>query len=522
LPTQVAGYANTESKKPITTSTVFEAASLSKPVVAFAVLQLVDRGLISLDAPVARYIRVVELSPDPRWNALTVRMLLNHTSGLPNEIRSGEKLSFAFEPGSRFSYSGTGFLLLQRIIEAVTYQTFDSYMKHAVFSPLKMKSSSFTWRLDYEHRKANGHSNINKPTDLRRPLHARASSSLHTTADDYARFLQAVLLHRGLRSSTWKLMVNHQSPVQADCVVCIGRPIEVTAANLSWGLGWGLEVVRSGSKLFHWGENNGDFQAFVEGETSAKNGIIILTNSGNGLSIVPTLVQSIFPGKHPAFSWMGYDEVDSRSRTVLRSIVKQGAEAVLEVELPTLSEAQWNRIGYNLLARDRVIDAIKVFELNVRLFPNSANVYDSLGEAYAAAHRSRDAVASYRKSLELDKNNENAREMLKRLEGHDSAIQRRCHSSIRLRASRIQHHAKALLQGMRGNWPRIQSTKKVNDTFLNTLSKRTDGMDRSMDVLKTLEKQMLAERQGFEPWIRFHVYTLSKRAPSATRPSLRL
>jgi CubicO group peptidase (beta-lactamase class C family) len=416
VPVRVAGYANVATKKPVNPNTIFEAASLSKPVVAYGVLQLVDRGLIGLDAPVRRYIATHELAADKRWGALTIRMLLDHTSGLPNEVRSGAKPGFFFDPASRFSYSGMGFTLLQQVIEAVTRQPFEEYMQAAVFRPLKMQSSSFVWRDDYEERKANGHDSVNRPTALRRPLTARAPSSLHTTAGDYARFLEAVLSGKGLKRKTWRLMLSRQTPVQADCVVCIHRPAGTTAASLSWGLGWGLERVGSRTMFFQWGENNGDFEAFVAGEPATRKGIVILTNSGNGLSIIPTLVQRFFPGEHPAFAWMGYDTINSPAQVVLRRIVNQGAASALKAANPTLTEAQWNRIGYNLLARGKVPDAIQVFELNVQLFPRSANVYDSLGEAYLAATRTADAIASYRKSLELDQQNENARSMLKQLE----------------------------------------------------------------------------------------------------------
>src|ERR1043165_9457464 len=100
-------------------------------------------------------------------------MLLNHTSGFPNELHPGERLGFAFTPGTRFSYSGVGYSLLQQIIERVSGLPFEEYMERNVFHPLGMSSSSFIWRKDYEGRKANGHNAAGKPTAIRKPGSAK-------------------------------------------------------------------------------------------------------------------------------------------------------------------------------------------------------------------------------------------------------------------------------------------------------------------------------------------------------------
>ena len=417
-PTQAYGLRDASTKQPITQDTIFEAASLSKPVVAYCVLKLADRDLVALDAPVSRYIDVPELQEQPGWKRLTVRMLLDHGSGLPNELRGGEKVQFAFDPGARFSYSGFGFSLLQQVIEAVSHQTFEQHIQAAVFDPLGMKDSSFVWRADYAQRKARGHDNLGRPGEMREPTTPRAASSLHTTAGDYARFLQAVLTGTGLKRSTWKSMSSPQIPVQQDCVVCVSKPPAARSMHISWGLGWGIERVGEKALLFQWGENNGDFEAFVEGDIASRNGVVILTNSGNGLSIVPLIVQELLPGNHPAFAWMGYDYHGSTFRTVLRHVLAQGPATVLNAStgVASLTESQWNRIGYNLLARNRTADAIRVFEYNVHRFPDSANVYDSLAEAYMSAGRTVDAIANYKKSLALDPHNKNAEQIIQKLE----------------------------------------------------------------------------------------------------------
>ncbi|HEX8233492.1 MAG TPA: serine hydrolase [Caulobacteraceae bacterium] len=408
------GLANSATASPVRNSTIFEAASLSKPVVAYAVMKLVDSGRLRLDSTIADYAEGGVLAADPRWKRITVRMLLSHQSGLPNELHPRDQLAIAFEPGSQFSYSGVGYSFLQKAIESTTKLPFEAYVEAAVFRPLGMKDSSFEWRQDYEDRKATGHDNVGRPTSRRKPEAAKAPSSLHTTARDYAAFLRAVLLGEGLSQASHREMLRPQVPAPENCVVCVGKTPGVRSENLSWALGWGVEKRPSSDLIFHWGENNGDFQAFVIGDVKRRDGLVILTNSGNGLSIVPALVKTKFAGEHPAFKWMGYDPYDSPARAVQRRILALDAEKVLR-GAPSLTESQWNRIGYQLLARGRPEDAIRVFSFNAATFANSANAHDSLGEAYLAAGRKPEALKSYQRSLALDPHNENARSVIAKL-----------------------------------------------------------------------------------------------------------
>src|ERR1044071_3487603 len=102
------GVANAETKAPLTRDAIFESASLTKPMFAYAVLKLVDAGVLSLDVPLSNYLD--EPVTDPRMKKITARMVLTHTTGYQNEVMPGQTLEVHFEPGSRFSYSGAGYL----------------------------------------------------------------------------------------------------------------------------------------------------------------------------------------------------------------------------------------------------------------------------------------------------------------------------------------------------------------------------------------------------------------------------
>jgi CubicO group peptidase (beta-lactamase class C family) len=178
------GVKDAASGTPVDADTVFEAASLSKPVFAYAVLKLVDAGKLDLDAPLSKYLPG-DYVEDPRQSAITARRVLSHTSGFPNWRPPGQPLKIHFAPGERFSYSGEGFVYLQKAVERLTGQTLDAVMKRLVFEPLHMASSSYLWEDRYERRKATRHDAAG-----RRPLRRRRrrSARLAYDAGDYARF----------------------------------------------------------------------------------------------------------------------------------------------------------------------------------------------------------------------------------------------------------------------------------------------------------------------------------------------
>jgi CubicO group peptidase (beta-lactamase class C family) len=347
------GVMNAETRQPVTDATVFESASLTKPVFAYAVMELVRRGTIALDRPLVEYLP--EPVSDERMKAITARMVLSHTTGFQNEVMPGDTLRLLFPPGERFGYSGAGFLYLQRVVEHLTGKPLPELMRELVFEPLRMRDSSYVWLPSYETRKAWGHSMAGTVRERRRPSGATVAT-LHTTTGDYAKFVVAVMKDsRGMLAPQVK--VNEE---------------------ISWGLGWALE----GKAFWHWGENNGEFHTFVMAYPDG-DGVVIFTNSGNGHSIMPELVaETLGRGEHPAFALMGYDGYRSPMNVALRDVSRRGVAAL---ENASLTEQQINRIGYFLLEKQRFTDAIAVFLLNVRRFPKSPNVYDSLGEAYAAS-----------------------------------------------------------------------------------------------------------------------------------------
>ncbi len=397
----------------IVRSSVFEAASLSKPVFAYAVLRLVDQEIISLDEPISSLYQYEDIAHDPRYTSITPRIIMSHSAGFPNWRRRGQQLTIDFDPGSLFSYSGEGFVYLQLAVMSHLGEPLDMLVKRLVFDPLEMSSSSYLWRDDFEGRLASPHGSEGEVLTKRkpRPGQGNAAASLHTTAIDYARFIQALMNGTGLSDRLAIEMLRPQ--------------IEVDS-GVSWGLGIGLQANPFGTAFWHWGDNTG-YKAFTVAYPEHGVGVVWFTNSENGHSILNELLSATLGGDYPASSWLDYEQYDSPVRYVRQRLERVFAEDGLDAaisEYRLLKESQppeaftehlLNALGYRLLRGGQVEDAIVVFELNVAEYPDASNPYDSLGEAYLTAGDTALAIQNYQRSLDLDPTNSNAQSVLQNL-----------------------------------------------------------------------------------------------------------
>ena len=286
----VVGVRNSLDRTAVDQQTIFSAASLSKPVFAYAVLQLVDADKLAFDTPLSLHVPDY-VADDPRAAAVTVRHVLSHTSGLPNWRSVDLPLKTYFPSGERFSYSGEGFVWLQRVVEAVTGEPLNTALRRLIFEPLGMHRSSYTWQLAFEANYADPHDAEMEPGTITKPSEPNVAASLHTTADNFARFMHAVLAGAGLRRDTARLWFEPQ--------------VHLHDVQIAWGLGWGLEP-KSGT-FFQWGDyDHGRFKAFAMGSMQQRCATVVLTNGFHGMAIMPELIGKSLPGPHPAFAWLGY------------------------------------------------------------------------------------------------------------------------------------------------------------------------------------------------------------------------
>jgi CubicO group peptidase (beta-lactamase class C family) len=280
-----AGYgtADAATGERVGVATVFEAASLSKPVVAYGVLLLAQEHVLDLDRPLDSYLPAPYLPSEPGARTISARMALGHTTGFPNWRPRGGPLALLRGPGTRFGYSGEGYVYLQRVVEQLTGQPLDGFLGERVLGPLAMADSTFVWTTGMEQRAARGHNAAGAPVPKDKPGRANAAWSLHTTAPDFVRFVGALL---GAAEA---------GPLSGPGVEEMLRPHTPLHGPLAWGLGWGLHQESGGETLFwHWGDNAG-YKAFAAGSRSRGVGVVVLTNGNAGLAVAERLVLEALP-----------------------------------------------------------------------------------------------------------------------------------------------------------------------------------------------------------------------------------
>ena len=270
-------------------SNVFEVASLSKPVFAYAVLAMAARKILDLDAPLSdlapppyihRQQRTVDTFEDARVVDLTPRLILAHRSGLPNWSRQ-QPLAFDRAPGGAWGYSGEAYVLLQQVIERRLGLSLETLSRREVFTPLRMSSSSFNPAGHPRRATGHDHQGTAVPSSLSLPS---AATSLLSTVDDMSRFAQRLLAS----VDDGRLL----EPM-------FTRNVEVDSSRgLWWGAGMGL--AKSGH-FFHWGANPG-FRALLVGSRPMGKAVVVLTASENGMGLAADVVRHQF-GELPLLSF---------------------------------------------------------------------------------------------------------------------------------------------------------------------------------------------------------------------------
>lgn len=272
--TSTHGFTNDLTQGPVQLQTKFEAASLTKPVFAYLVLQLCDQDLLELDVPLVEYLPEYEISQDPRYKQITPRMVLCHSTGFQNWSKKPVRISF--DPGTRFQYSGEGYVYLQKAMEKITGKDLGQLLMEYLFEPLQMNHSamvrtevvneqlSHTFDKEGKREPKRSLANSNGNTE------PNAAYSLYTTIGDYTRFIL-------------NLLDNQKIPLAEARFSEMIRAHNTYNQEVLWGLGWGLYPTE-GNLLWHWGDNGG-FKAFVCLDLATKSGILLFTNSYNGLKV---------------------------------------------------------------------------------------------------------------------------------------------------------------------------------------------------------------------------------------------
>jgi len=428
------GLANMEWNIPNAPDTKFRLGSITKQFTATLILQLVEQGKIKLDG------KLIDYLPEYRKDTgakVTIHNLLSHTSGIPSYtslpgffqnvsrnpftvddfIKKYASGDLEFEPGTKFVYDNSGYFLLGAIIEKVTGKPYEQVLKENIFDPLGMKNTGYDHWDTIISKRATGYSRSARGfhtaayLDMSIPY---AAGSLYSTVEDLYLWDQALYGDKVLSAKSKELMFKPN-------LNNYGYGFVITKATLAPPAKLQVPVIQ------HNGGING-FNTVIVRMTNDKRLIVLLDNAEDGqyLDRISLGIMNIL-----------YDQpVDSPKRSIanelLNTITEKGvASAIAQYRAlkaaPTaqeldFGEAELNRLGYQLLSMKKAAEAIEILKLNVEMFPQSANVYDSLGEAYSAHNDKELSIASYKKSLELDPNNANAKAHLGMLTGEQKDV----------------------------------------------------------------------------------------------------
>lgn len=421
------GMANMEYDIPNQPNTKHRLGSITKQFTAALILQLAEEGKLKLDEPISTYL------PDykgPAADKVTIHHLLTHSSGIPNytsfegffEEHSRDPYSpgdfvkmFAdstlqFTPGEKFSYSNSGYFLLGYIIEKVTGKPYEQVLQERILDPLNMKDTGYDHHATILKNRASGYEKngdgyVNAPyLDMSLPY---AAGSLYSTVEDLYKWDRALYDNKLLSEESKKLMF---SPYVKD-------------GDGYYAYGWNITNLPIGKTkdsvkvIAHGGGING-FNTLIARFPEDENLIVLLNNTGGTkLQEIGMNINNILHGEDyqmPKKS-MAMDVYHTMSKGGAAAGVKKYKE-LKQDDSYALDEGEMNRMGYRLLQDGKIQEAIEVFKINVEEFPDSWNVYDSLGEAYMNDGQKEKAISNYKKSIQMNPENENGKQMLSKIE----------------------------------------------------------------------------------------------------------
>ncbi len=295
---RVAAWGDQAPGVKATPHTLYNIASMTKPMAAEAMLRLVVKGKAGLDEPMANWWVDPDIASDPRRDKLTLRIALSHQTGFANwRFVDGGKLRFLRDPGTRFGYSGEGFEYAARYMQKRVGKDFETLATQQVFRPLGMKETALTRRDWFAGR-------IAPPTtkdgtllapSIREPLNPSAADDGYTTPSDYARFLIAML--KPDRIGRKVAIERNQMQVSAKDQACEGARINICPDDVGWGLGWAM--MRSGDHNIYWHGGNDKGEATIGWwEPATGRGGVIFTNSAIGDAAFPDIMAAM--GADPA------------------------------------------------------------------------------------------------------------------------------------------------------------------------------------------------------------------------------
>lgn len=416
------GYANEETKEKITPESVFYIASVSKQFTAMGIMMLQEKNKLTFDD------KVEDFFPDypDHLKNITVRQLLNHTSGLtdreyykltnPNNTAVFEMLmkqdSLELKNGETFRYSNSGYTILALIIQKVSDQPIDQFFNQEIFKPLEMQNTTATKAVAKSSSNfVNGYNLIGSKSDYMSSV--IGPGGIYSTLNDLEKWNNALNQNKLVSAQTLNIAFTNGELVDGQII------LNINGQEYGYGFGW-CPFTKEGKKYVQHDGSVDGYQSLIKKNLTDGYDYIFLTNQGRRLAM-NELTSSI-------------DNILEKSKykapriPIVNKIVKEFGEndtgtAIDKIKSAisknpndyNISENTINRLAYNYLRDSQRTKAIELFKLNTELHPNSANAFDSLGEGYFTDNQLELSKENYQKSLELNPKNENAKVMIERI-----------------------------------------------------------------------------------------------------------
>lgn len=283
-------------------NSIFQAASLSKPVFAYIVMKMVDAGEIDLDRSISEYTDIDRFEDREMAQKLTPRIVLSHRTGLPNWAAGPSSdewptsvIRFKYPVDSCFAYSGEGYAFLQRAVERIKGKSLDEVAREMVFNPLDMPNTSYAWLPQYDTLAVNGFNASGVNRGQGRHPRENSAYTLRTTAAEYSRFVNALMKGEGLSEEAHKEMFTHQ--VHAQRYAYEPRECDST---VFWCLGFGAV---NEDYYWHWGDN-GNFKALWLMHPATEEVFVYFTDSAHGHDFLDPLLEQMFGERLPLNEWI--------------------------------------------------------------------------------------------------------------------------------------------------------------------------------------------------------------------------
>jgi len=412
--TRAVGFADRDHGVKNTMDTKFNIGSIGKTITGTAIMQLVERGEIELTDPASQY-----LTGFPHGNGITIHHLLSHTSGLYNYMGNPDYQTKMFtlrsvkdilpliydqelvfdKPGSQYSYSNSGIVCLGAIIENVTGQTYPAYIQEHILDPLGMKNTGINFLDQIVENRAVGYSKLPTGQFIRNVFSmppASADGGLETTVWDLLKFDQALYKDKLISTESKNKMF--------------------TPNLANYGYCWRITEKYGNTIISHGGGAPGVSASFSRYLNDKYTIITLSNNDADRGSLARTIEALVFGGEYnlprPLLAEFLYQQMQGDN---FNDFIKN-FQSILDKNGYSVNNSNiLNYFGYNLLSANKINMAIAIFKLNIDLFSNEANPYDSLGDAYLQKGDHELAKKAFQKALAIDPNFSSSKEKLEKL-----------------------------------------------------------------------------------------------------------